>query len=145
MHITIDNVISEKMIDLSYPIHSSKEVAVISVFSDNIKYEVVKDRTIIDDISGNKKLILSRTYTGKELISVLEGLIELTQFENDERIIREHKLTEITEMVLNLDELDNTGNLEDGIDIMWLVLTSSHSSLLMHPSTRDLKTESNGE
>ena len=56
MHITINNVIGEKTIDLFYPIRSSKKIAVISMFSDNIQYEVVKDRTSIVDISpGNKK------------------------------------------------------------------------------------------
>ena len=41
-------------------------------------------------------------------------MIELTQFENDERVIKMNKLKGITEMILNLDELDNTVNLEDG-------------------------------
>ena len=85
MHITINGIIGEKRIDLSYPIHSNKEITVISVFSHNIQYEKVKSHTIIDDNSpGNKKLILSKTYTGIELISILEGVIELTQFENDQ-------------------------------------------------------------
>ena len=66
MHIMINNIIGEKRIDLSYPIRSNKEIAVISVFSDNIRSKVVKDRTIINDISGNKKLILSRTYMVKQ-------------------------------------------------------------------------------
>ena len=48
------------------------------------------------------------------MISILEGMIELNQFENDERVIKTNKLRGITEMVLNLDELDNTVNLEDG-------------------------------
>ena len=41
MYITINNVTSEKRIDLSYPIRSSKEVAVISMISDNIQYEII--------------------------------------------------------------------------------------------------------
>ena len=103
------------MIDLSYPIRSSKEVAVINMLSDNVQYELVKDHTIIDSISpGNEKLILSRTYTGRELISVLEGMMELTQFVNDEQLIKTNKLRGVTEMILNLNELDNTVNLEDG-------------------------------
>ena len=89
MYITIDDIIGEKTIYLSYPIHSNKEVAVITMFSDNIQYEIIKPHTIIDDISpGNKKLILSKTYAGRELLSILEGMIELRQFENDERVIR---------------------------------------------------------
>ena len=60
MYITIDNVIAEKTIYLFYPIHSSKEVAVISILSDDIQYEIRKPHAIIDSISpGNKKLILT--------------------------------------------------------------------------------------
>ena len=51
---------------------------------------------------------------GRELISVLEGMIELTQFENDERVIKTNKLRGITEMILNLNELYNTDYHEDG-------------------------------
>ena len=43
MYITIKDVIGEKRIDLAYPIKnfdSSKEIAVITMFSDNIQYEV---------------------------------------------------------------------------------------------------------
>ena len=87
-------VIGEKRIDLSYPIHSSKEapegprseeVAVITMLSNNIQYNILKLCTIIDSISpGKKKLILSGTYASRELLSILEGMIELTQFVNDE-------------------------------------------------------------
>ena len=88
MYFMINNIIGEKRIDLSYPIRnfdSSKKVAVIGMLSDNIQYEMIKPRTIINSISpGNEKWILSRTYAGRELISILEGMIELTQFVNDE-------------------------------------------------------------
>ena len=45
MYITINNVIGEKRISLSYLIQnfdSSKEVAIVSMFSDNIQYEITK-------------------------------------------------------------------------------------------------------
>ena len=100
MYITINDIKGEKRIDLSYPINPRKEIAVINLFSDNIQYEIIKPHTNIDNISGNKKLILNKTYTGKELIFVSE--------------IKTHKLKGITEMILNLDELDNSDNLEDG-------------------------------
>ena len=61
-----------------------------------------------------KKLILSKTYTDKELISVSEGMVAFDQFVSDNQVIREYKLRRITEMILNLDEPDNTDNLEDG-------------------------------
>ena len=107
MYITINDIIGEKTINLSYPIRSDKEVAVIDILSDNIQYEIVKSHEIIDDISpGKKNLILSKTYVGRELLSVLEGKVELRRFENDERVIKRNKLSEITEMDLNLNELD---------------------------------------
>ena len=112
MYITINDVIGEKRINLSYPICSNKEVAVITMLSDNVQYEVVKPRTIINNISPDKReLIPSKTYTGRELLSVLGGMVGLNEFIVDDRVI---KKKEITEMNLNLNELDNTDNLEDG-------------------------------
>ena len=65
MYVAINNVIGEKRIDLSYPIRnfdSSKEVAVISMLSDNVQYKIVKTH-IIDYIPpGSEKQILSGTY-----------------------------------------------------------------------------------
>ena len=42
MYVTITNIVGEKRTDLAYPItnfDSSKEVAVVSLFSDNIQCE----------------------------------------------------------------------------------------------------------
>ena len=104
MYIMIGNVIGEKKIDLSYPIQnfdSSKEVAVIGMLNDNVQYEIIKPHAIIDSISpGNKNLILSKTYAGRELISILEGMVAFTQFVSDDRVIKMNKLKGITEMVL---------------------------------------------
>ena len=41
-------------------------------------------------------------------------MVKLNQFENDDLVIKKNKLKGITEMILNLDELDNSDNLEDG-------------------------------
>ena len=114
MYITIDDVIGEKRIDLSYPIRSNKEVAVITILSDNIQYEIAKLRAVINSISETRKLIPSRTYAGRELLSILEGMVELAHFEADDQVIKTNKLRGITEMIFNLNELDNTDNLEDG-------------------------------
>ena len=40
MYITVNDIIGEKRIDLDYPIHSNKEVAVIKVLSYNVQYEI---------------------------------------------------------------------------------------------------------
>ena len=85
MYITINNVIGETTIYLSYPIHSSKEVAVIYMLSNNIQYEIIKPHTIIDSISSaNESLILCKTYAGRELISILGGMTAFTHFVNDD-------------------------------------------------------------
>ena len=59
-------------------------------------------------------MIPSRTYAGKELLSMPEGMVELNKFLVDDQVIKKNKLKGITEMILNLNELDNSDNLNDG-------------------------------
>ena len=94
--------------ELTYPICSSKEVAVISMLSDNVQYEIIKPRTIVNSISSaNENLILRKTYAGRVLISILGGLSAFTHFVNDDRVIKTNKLVGISEMIfLNLNKLD---------------------------------------
>ena len=58
-------------------------------------------------------MIPSRTYAGRELLSMLEGMTELSKFLVDDQVIKKNKLKGITGMIINLDEVDNTNNLED--------------------------------
>ena len=117
MYITIDNIKGEKRIDLSYSIQnfdSSMGIAVIRMLSDNVKYEILKLRAVMDPISDTRKMIPSGTYAGRELLSIVEGMVELNQFVVDDQVIKKNKLKGITEMVINLDELNNSDNLKDG-------------------------------
>ena len=117
MYITINNIKGEKRIALSYSIQnfdSSKQVAVIRMLSNNVKYEILKLHAVLDPISNTKKMIPSRTYAGRELLSRLEGMVELNEFLVDDQVTKMNKLKGITEMTLNLDELENSDNLEDG-------------------------------
>ena len=59
-------------------------------------------------------MIPSRSYASRELLSMLEGMVELNQFVVDDQVIKKNKLKGITEMIINLDELDNSDNLKDG-------------------------------
>ena len=114
---TINNIKSEKRIDLSYSIQnfdSNKEIAVIRMLSDNVKYEILKLRSVMVPISDAKKTIPRGTYASRELISMLEGIVELNQFEVDDQVTKTNKLKGITEITLNLDELNNSDNLKDG-------------------------------
>ena len=68
----------------------------------------------MDPISDTKKMIPSRTYAGRELLSMLEGMVELNHFVVDDQVIKKNKLKGIMEMILDLNELDNSHNLKDG-------------------------------
>ena len=117
MYITINNIKGESRIDLSYSIQnfdSDKEISVIRMLSDNVKYEILKLREVMDPISDTKKMIRNGTYASRELISMLKGIIELNQFEIDDQVTKTNKLKGITEITLNLDELNNSDNLKDG-------------------------------
>ena len=56
MYITIKNVKGEKRIDLSYSVHSDKEIAVIRMLSNNIQYKVLKLRSVMDPVSDAQRL-----------------------------------------------------------------------------------------
>ena len=117
MYITINNIKGDTRIDLSYLIQnfdSGKEIAVIRMLSDNVQYQILKLRSVMDPISDTKKMIPNGTYASRELLSMLEGIVELNQFEADNQVIKKSKLKGITEITLNLDELNNSDNLKNG-------------------------------
>ena len=68
----------------------------------------------MDPISSTKKMIPSGTYAGRELLSIVEGMVELNQFVVDDQVIKKNKLKGITETIVNLEELNNSDNLKDG-------------------------------
>ena len=117
MYITINNIKGEKRIDISYSIQnfdSDKEIAVVRMLSDNVQYEILKLHSVMDPISDTKKMISNGPYASRQLLSMLEGIIELNQFEIDDQVIKKNNLKGITEITLNLDELHNSDNLKDG-------------------------------
>ena len=115
MYITINNIKGEKRIDLPYSIRnfgSDKEIAVIRMLSNNVEYEILKLHSVMDPILDTKKMIANGTFAGRQLLSMLEGMIELNQFEADDKVTKKNKLKGITEITLNLDELNNSVNLK---------------------------------
>ena len=117
MYMMINNIKGEKRIDLSYSFQnfdSDKEIAVFRMLSDNVKCEILKLRAVMDPISDAKKMIPKGAYASRELISMLEGIIELNQFEVDDQVPKTNELKGITEISLNLNELNNSDNLKDG-------------------------------
>ena len=57
-------------------------------------------------------MIPSRTYVGRELLSMLEGMVELDKFPVDDQVIKKNKLKSITEMV-HVSNFEGVAGLED--------------------------------
>ena len=112
MHITINNVIGEAGIDLSYPIRSGKKIAVSSMLSDNVKYWL--QGTIEALLETGKKIVLNKAvYTDKELNAII-GQKMKSQLDDHDDVLRTNKLEGVMKIVISLNELDNSDNLEDG-------------------------------
>ena len=147
----INNIKGEKRIDLSYSIQnfdSGKKIAVIRMLSDNVQYQVLKLRTVMDPISNVKKTIPSGTYAGRQLLSIVEGMVELNQFEVDDQVIKTNKLKGIMEMIINLDELNNSINLKDGRPSNKLLtyhVTDDKDFTRFEPQTPQYKALKNGQ
>ena len=151
MYITINNIKGEKRIQLSYSIQnfdSDKEITVIRMLSNNVKYEILKLRAVMDPISDVKKTIPSGIYAGSQLLSIVEGMVELNQFEIDDQVTKTNKLKGITEITLNLDELNNSINLKDGRpsnELLTYHVTSNGDFTRFEPQNPQYKKLKNGE
>ena len=151
MYITINNIKGEKRIDLSYSIQnfdSDKEVTVIRMLSDNVKYEILKLSSVMDPISDAKKTVPRGTYAGRQLLSIVEGIVEHNQFEVDDQVTKMNELKGITEMIINLDELNNSINLEDGRpsnSLLTYYVTSNEDFTHFKPQNPQYKKLKNGE
>ena len=145
MYIMINNIKGEKRIDLSYSIQnfdSDKEIAVMRMLSDNVKYEILKLRAVMDPISDARKNIPRGTYAIRELISMLEGIVELNQFEVDDQVTKTNKLKGITKMIINLDELNNSVNLKE---LLTYYVTDDKDFTRFKPQNPQYKKLKNGE
>ena len=98
--------------------------------------------------SDSKKLIPGRTYASRELLSMLEGMVELNKFLVDDQVTKTNKLKGITEMIINLDELNNSVNLKDGRPSNTLFtyhVTDDKGFMHFEPQTPQYKALKNGE
>ena len=118
------------------------------MLSDNVKYEILKLRAVMNPISDAKKMIPKGAYAGRELLSMLEGIIELNQFEVDDQVTKTNKLKGITEITLNLNELNNSNNLKDGRPSNTLFtyhVTDDKDFTRFEPQTPEYRKLKNGE
>ena len=113
MYITIYDVIGEKAIDLSYPIYPEKEIAVVSMFSNNSQILFQKSMEVL--LYTGKKIVLNKgVYMDKELDSLIGMELKSQMLDSRDDVLRTNKLKKITKVVISLNELDNSDNLEDG-------------------------------
>ena len=90
MYVTINDIIGEITIDLTYSIDSttgqgasaSAEIAVISMISDNTQYEI-KEPLDLKLMGNNEKWIPNGTYTMRELSAFVERKMILTNLDRD--------------------------------------------------------------
>ena len=117
MYITINDIIGEKTIDLSYPIHSTagrgKEIAVVSMHISNS--QILLHRSIEVLSITCKKIVLNKgVYTDKELTSLIGMELKSQMLDSRNDTQRTNKLVNGTKITSSLNELDNSDNLEDG-------------------------------
>ena len=77
-----------------------------------------------------------------------EGIVERKQFEIDDQVTKTNKLKGITEMIINLDELNNSINLKDGrpsSELLTYHVTSNEDFTRFEPQNPQYKALKNGE
>ena len=113
MYIMINDIKGEKTIDLSYPIHSKKEIAVVSMHISNS--QILLHRSIEFLLKIGKKIVLNKgVYTDKELNSLIGMELKSQMLDSRGDIQRTNKLVNGTKITVSLNELNNSDNLEDG-------------------------------
>ena len=85
---------------------------------------------------------------GRELLSIVEGMVEFNQFVVDDQATKKNKLKGITEMIINLDELNNSDNLKDGRpsnELLTYHVTDDKDFTRFKPQTPQYRKLKNGE
>ena len=103
MYITVNDVVWEKRIDLAYLIwnlDSSKEVAAISMFSDNIQYWIRKPLKV-PLITKEEKQLLEGMFMDRELNTSIGRKLITLPLDTNNKITKTDKLACVTEMVLS--------------------------------------------
>ena len=151
MYITINDVIGEETIDLSYPINSTagrgKEIAVVSMHISNS--QILLHRSIeVLSVTGKKIVLNKGVYMDKELNSLIGTELKSQMLDSLDDILRTNKLERIMKMIISLNELDNSDNLEDGRPsniLFTYYVTSSECYTLFEPQTPQYKDLKYGE
>ena len=144
MYITINDIIGSRTIHLSYPIHPTtgrgearKEIAVVSMHISNS--QILLHRSIEVLLKTGKKIVMNKgVFTDKELNSLIETELKSQMLDSHNDVLRTNKLERITKMIISLNELDNSDNLEDRRPsnvLFTYYVTSSECYMLFEPQT----------
>ena len=113
MYITINDIKGAKTIDLSYPIHSKKEIAVVSMHI--INSQILLHRSIeVLSVTGKKIVLNKGVYMDSELNSLIGMELKLQMLDSHNDIQRTNKLVNGMKITISLNKLNNSDNLEDG-------------------------------
>ena len=109
MYVPINDIKGEK-IDLSYPIHSKKEIAVVSMHISNS--QILLRRSIEFLLKMGKKIVLNKeVYMDKELNSLIGMELKSQMLDSHNDIQRTNRLVNGTKITISLHELDNSDNI----------------------------------
>ena len=90
-----------------------EKIAVVSMHITNS--QVLLHRSIEVLAITSKKIVLNKgVYTVKELNSLIGMELKSQMLDSRNDVLRTNKLEGITKMIISLNELDNSDNLEDG-------------------------------
>ena len=144
MYITINDVKGEKTIDLSYPIHSKKEIAVVSMHIINSQILLHRSKEFL--LKTGKKIVLNKgVYTDKELNSLIGMKLKLQMLNSRNDIQRTNKLVNGTKITISLNELNNSDKLEDEPSniLFTYFVTSPEYFMCFEPQSPQYKTLKN--
>ena len=144
MYITINDIIGSKTIDLSYPIHpitgrgkARKEISVVSMHISNS--QILLHRSIEVLLKMGQKIVLNKgVYMDKEPNSLIGMELKSQMLDSCNDVLRTNKLERIMKMIISLNELNNSNNLEDGRPsniLFTYYVTSSECYMLFEPQT----------
>ena len=98
MYITINDIIGEKIIDLSYPI-KGKDIAVVSKLSNNVQYWLQGSIEVL--LKTGKKIVLNKgVNTDRELSSLTGMKLKSQMLDSRNDVSRTNKLEKVMKMVI---------------------------------------------
>ena len=87
-------------------------IAVVSMLSDNVQYWLQGSIEVL--LKTSKKIVLNKgVYTDKELNSLIRTELKSQMLDSSNDVLRTNKLKKVKKMVISLNELNNSDNLEN--------------------------------